>query len=132
MSRSICRSRVAGFTLIEVLVALAVVATSLAAIGALVAVSVKGTRSLEERLAFTETMRAILTSLPDRRNLSMGTASGDQAGYRWRIDVTPFIASFVDPRLPTPWEPQAVVITVQSPTGRLLQLNTIRLHRRAG
>jgi general secretion pathway protein I len=132
LSRSTCHSRVAGFTLIEVLVALAVVATSLAAIGAVVAVSVKGTRSLEERLAFTETMRAILTSLPDRRDLNIGTASGDTAGYLWRIDVTPFIASFVDPRSPTPWQPQAVVIRVQSPTGRVLQVNTIRLRRRAG
>ena len=43
---------VAGFTLIEVLVALAVVAASLAAIGSLVAVNMKNTRALEQRVEF--------------------------------------------------------------------------------
>lgn len=126
------RSRSAGFTLIEVLVALAVIAASLAAIGSLVAVSMRGARSIEQRLAFRETLRAIVTSLPDRAALNAGTASGETTGYRWRVDIAPFVATFVDPRLPTPWEPQAVVVRVQSPSGQLLQINTIRLRRRPG
>jgi general secretion pathway protein I len=126
------RKSSAGFTLIEVLVALAVVAASLAAIGSLVAVSMRGAQSIGQRLAFRETLRALVTSLPDRRDLDAVTTTGVAAGFRWRLEIAPFVATFVDPQAPTPWQPEAVVITVRSPSGQLLQINTIRLRRRAG
>jgi general secretion pathway protein I len=120
----------AGFTLIEVLVALAIVSASLAAIGSLMATTVRAMRSIEARFALVETARAIETGLPDRSQLT-GLA-GDLAGHHWGVDVSPFIAEFVDPRLPTPWVPETVTIRVQSPGGAMLQLNTVRLRRRTG
>jgi general secretion pathway protein I len=130
LSRS--RHKSAGFTLIEVLVALAVVAASLTAIGSLVAVSMRGAQSIDQRLQFRETLRALVTSLPERRDLDPGTTTGVSAGFNWRLDITPFVATFVDPQAPTPWQPEAIVITVRSPSGQMLQINTIRLRRRAG
>jgi general secretion pathway protein I len=124
--------RVAGFTLIEVLVALMVVAITLAAIGSLTAATVRGTRSIEQHLILVETARAIEAGLPDRGDLAAGSLSGDTGGNRWRVDVLPFVANFVDPRLPTPWIPQTVVITVQTPGGPLLHIDTVRLRRRVG
>ena len=53
------RARAAGFTLIEVLVALAVVAVSLSAIGSLIAATIRGARSVDAHLALIETARAI-------------------------------------------------------------------------
>jgi general secretion pathway protein I len=135
LSRAPCSSRrraTAGFTLIEVLVALSVVAVSLAAIGALIATTVRGTRSLDVHLTQVETARAITTALPDRDQLQPGNLSGETAGHRWRIDVLPFIAANVDPRLPTPWVPQTIVVRVQSPAGPIMQINTVRLRRREG
>jgi general secretion pathway protein I len=123
-------SRVAGFTLIEVLVALAVVAASLAAIGALAAVSLKGTRSMEQRVAFRETLRAVMTAPPERRDFNVGSTSGELAGYRWRMDIAPFPGVLVDPQMPPPWEPEMVVVRMQSPTGQILQVDTLRLRRR--
>ena len=122
---------VAGFTLIEVLVALAIVSASLAAIGSLMATTVRAMRSIDQHFALVETARAIETGLPDRGELT-GGLSGDLAGHRWRVDVSPFVATFVDPQLPTPWVPQTVVIRVQSPGGSMLQVNTVRLRRRTG
>ena len=122
---------VAGFTLIEVLIALAIVSASLAAIGSLMATTVRAMRSIDQRFALVETARAIETGLPDRAQLTGGLA-GDLAGHRWRVDVSPFIAEFVDPRLPTPWVPQTVTIRVQSPGGGVIQVNTVRLRRRTG
>lgn len=134
MSRSTRSKRraVAGFTLIEVLVALSVVAVSLASIGALIATTVRGTRSLDQRLTRVETARAIATALPDRDQLNPGNFSGETAGHRWRVDVLPFIAANVDPRQPTPWVPQTIVLRVQSPAGPIMQINTVRLRRREG
>lgn len=132
MFRSLRRNGSAGFTLIEVLVALAVVAASLAAIGALAAVSMRGTRAIEQRLAFRETLRAIIAATPETRDFKPGSASGEIHGYRWRADISPFVANFVDPRAPAPWEPESIVIRVRSPSGQLLQINTIRLRRRPG
>jgi general secretion pathway protein I len=133
LSRSArCKQRQAagGFTLIEVLVALAVIAILLASIGSLIAGSVRGVRSLDQHFALVEIARAIETGLPNRNELKVGRFSGEVSGHRWNVDVLPFIANNVDPRLPTPWVPQAVVISVQSPDGPILRVNTVRLRRR--
>ena len=113
------------------MVALGVIAATLTAIGSLVAVATRGTVAMEQRLAFRETLRAMMNSLPERRDLSAGSTSGETGGYRWRIDIAPFEAAFVDSRTPTPWVPQAVVIRAQSPSGQQIQINTVRLRKRA-
>jgi general secretion pathway protein I len=117
-----------GFTLIEVLVALTVVAVSLSAIGSLIAVTVRGARSIGGHLALIETARGIVTGLPDRNDLVPGSFSGESAGYRWRVDVLPFYADFIEPE--AAWLPQTVVVRVQSPAGKIVQLNTVRLRRK--
>ncbi|MEA2938198.1 MAG: ral secretion pathway protein [Alphaproteobacteria bacterium] len=128
-ARSERRRGDAGFTLIEVLVALAVIAVVLTAIGSLVAASARGTRSIDAHLALVETARAIETGLPSREDLKIGSFSGELAGHRWRVDVQPFAAN-VDSRTPSQWIPLTVVIRVQSPAGSVLQLDTVRLRRR--
>ena len=121
------RRRDGGFTLIEVLVALAVVAVALTAIGSLIAASVRGTRGLEQHLALVATARAIEAGLPGRTELKVGSFTGEVGGHRWRVDVAPFAAFTADVRQPTAWIPRAVVIRVQSPGGSFLQVNTVRL-----
>lgn len=123
------RRRERGFTLIEVLVALAVVAISLAAIGSVIAVTTRGARAVGLHLTLVETARMILTGLPDRDQLVPGSLSGESAGHRWRVDVLPFYADFVDPEQSN-YVPQTVVVRVQSPAGKVLQVNTVRLRRK--
>lgn len=135
MSRSTnfkSRHHEAGFTLIEALVALAIVAVSVTAIGSVVATNIRGTRALGERLALVETTRAILADMPDREHIVSGNLLGEYAAHRWRVDVAPFVAGFVDPNRPSPWMPQAVVVNVRSPSGRVLRIDTVRLHRAQG
>ena len=119
-----------GFTLLEVVVALAVVTVVLTAVGSLVAAGVRGSRALDQHLTLIETARAVETGLPDRADLKPGSFSGEVTNQRWRVDVQPFRTINVDPRLPTPWIPLAVVITVQTPAGSLLQVSTVRLRPR--
>jgi general secretion pathway protein I len=123
---------VAGFTLIEVLVALSVVAVALAAIGSLIGASVRGTRALDFNVIASSTMRAIATALPARDALKPGSLSGEAGGQRWRVDIRPMATPLVDPELPTRWVPHTVVIRLQSPTGSIIEVNTVRLRRREG
>jgi general secretion pathway protein I len=124
------RRSTAGFTIIEVLVALAVVAAALAAIGAVIATSVRGTRSIEQHVALVQTARAIMTGLPKRTELAPGQTAGDFAGHRWQVDVSPFVG-LGDGSNASTWVPQAVVVTVRSPSGSVIRIDTVRLLRRS-
>ena len=131
MSRSIpLRRAIHGFTLIEALVALAIVASGLTAIGMLIATTARGVRSIDRKLILVETTRAIVAALPDRDQLVIGSFSGQHAGQDWRIDVSPLIAPDAEPARGAKWLPQAVVVTVRSPQGAMLQIHTVRLHQR--
>jgi general secretion pathway protein I len=120
----------AGFTIIEVLVALAIVAASLASIGALIATSTRWSHVLERHVELIETARAVKSALPKHDQLAIGDFSGELAGHSWRVNVLPFAAGGIDPELPSPWLPRTIAITVRSPTGAAFQLTTVRLHRR--
>ena len=126
------RDASAGFTLIEALVALAVAAVALAAIGLLMAGNIRGSGRIVQHLGLVETLRAVETGLPDRTSLSTGNLSDEMHGQAWSVDIAPFPGDFVNPRAAQLWTPQTIVIKVQSPAGAVLQLETIRLGRRTG
>ena len=77
----------AGFTIIEVLIALAVIAVCLAAIGTVVGVTSRGVRSLEQRVALVEVARSVAASLPPHSDRAVVPAAGEILGHRWQIDV---------------------------------------------
>jgi general secretion pathway protein I len=122
----------AGFTLIEVLVALSIVALGLTSIGALVASTARGTRSIETHLTRLEIARAVMTAIPDRDQTMPTNLSGDIAGYPWRVEASPFVSDPIRPQARTPWVPHKVVVSVRSPTGGTMQISTIRLQRGSG
>jgi general secretion pathway protein I len=119
-----------GFTLIEAVVALAIVAISLTAIGAVTATSARGTRSLEEHLALVETTRIVAATLPKNQDASLDGLSGDILGHRWRLSVAPFVGSGIYQVPDSPWIPQTVVVRVRSPSGAVYGFETVRLQRR--
>ena len=128
MSRRIC-SDVAGFTLIEALVALAIVAAVLSSIGAVIATSVKGTRSIDQRLALTGAAETLLAELTARHLLKAGRQSGELAGHRWRLDVSPMNTSAAndDALQNQRFVPVAVTMRLQAQNGPAIQLSTVRL-----
>jgi general secretion pathway protein I len=124
----------AGFTLIEALVALAVAAACLAAIGSLMAANIRGSGKIAEHLGLVTTLRAVETGLPDRTDLVVGTLSDEIQGHTYFVEITPSIVPdrFDNPRAAQFWTPRAVGIKVTSPSGGELQLTTIRLAKITG
>ena len=120
-------SRQAGFTIIEALVALAVVAALLAALGTLIAGSERAASRIERHVELIQAARTIASVLPERERL-MGDFSGEVAGRRWRVDVLPFVTGDINPE--SPWVPQTIVITVRLPTGESFAFSTVRLRER--
>jgi general secretion pathway protein I len=117
----------AGFTIIEALVALTLVATMLAAIGSLVGSSVRGTRSLEQHTALVNIARDVAAGIPRRAEIGSVALTGDAFGNRWRIDTRPYLPESVAPAKNSPWVPHIVRIRVTSPNGNSFDLDTVRL-----
>jgi general secretion pathway protein I len=128
LSRKNCSDGIAGFTLIEALVALAIVAAVLSSIGAVIATTAKGTRSIDQRLALTGAAETLLAALPARNLLKPGRQSGELAGHRWRIDVSPMnTADASDAPQNQRFVPLAVNMLLQAPGGPAMQVTTVRL-----
>ena len=128
MSRRRFPSGVAGFTLIEALVALAIIAAVLSSIGAVIATTVKGTRSIDQRLALAGTAQTLLATLPARDLLKPGGQSGELAGHRWRIDVAPLnVPDTSDVPPAGRFVPLAVNMRMQAPGGPAIQVTIVRL-----
>jgi general secretion pathway protein I len=116
-----------GFTLIEALVALAIVALALTAIGAVVTVSSRGTRSLEQHLALVEITRMVLATLPAGEQIPPDGLAGEMLGYRWRIDVGPVAGGGIPQPADSPWTPRIVLVQVRSASGAVRSVETVRL-----
>lgn len=129
VARSKFAAKNAGFTILEALVAIAVIAISLTAIGTLTGTTTRGVRSLEQHLALVETARTVAATLPPRTQLAPGKLAGDLYGNHWQIDVSPFTGGNVAPSPDSPWIPETIVIRVQSPSGGVFSLETVRLQR---
>jgi general secretion pathway protein I len=137
----------AGFTLIEVLVAIAVLAVVLGAIGAVVGNTVRAIRSVDRRLPLLETAQSLIAALPARDALQPGTQTGMSGDFRWRIDAvllnrnvpdnaaaalstaatgaSPAATAGAPPKVI--WVPLAITVRVQGSEGSPLRLDTVRL-----
>jgi general secretion pathway protein I len=115
-----------------VLIALAIVAVAITAIGSLMATNVRGVRSLERHVSLVQTARAVMTAgLPARAELQPGTTSGVMEGYHWTVDVSPLGGDWTVPDADVPWVPELVRVRVRAPSGAMSDVRTVRLMPRA-
>ncbi|MBC9879620.1 type II secretion system protein [Bradyrhizobium sp. INPA01-394B] len=123
--------RGAGFILIEQLVAITIIAVTLAAIGALVSATTRGAGRIERQVALLQASNSLLsTVMPPRDGSVAPSLSGVSWGHRWRMILG---AAQADPALVLRqngrWVPMRVELLVQAPSGPLLRLQTMRLQR---
>lgn len=119
-----------GFTMIEAVVALALVAVVLAAIGQLVASNSRGARILEQHLVLTDTARLIASTIPRAGAPLSDDLAGQVSGHRWQMRVSPFVDDVsIIPE--SRFIPQRIELRVQSPSGAILSLETVRLQNRS-
>jgi general secretion pathway protein I len=126
-SKDLERDKAAGFTLVEALAALGVMAGGLAAIGALANSSLRVNLYTQRHLAEIETARKIMTGIPGRNALSNGRLTGVLDGENWRIDSAPLSSSLSGPN--ASWAPQSISLLVRSPSGAMVEIDTIRLRK---
>ena len=120
--------RTAGFTIIEVLIALAVVAVSIVAIGSVMSTNVRGVRSLEQHVTLMQTIRSVMAAeVPPRAEIGFGTSSGQTNGHQWRIEVSPMDEEVSAAGNKAAWIPALVRIQVRSPSGAVMDVRTVRL-----
>jgi general secretion pathway protein I len=129
LSRRSC-SDAAGFTLIEALVALAIIVVMLGAIGSVIATTTRGTRAIDQHLALSGTAETLLADLPARGLLKPGRQSGELAGSRWRVDVAPMNVAGGNPATDR-FVPMAVNLRLQRADGAAIQITTVKLVPRA-
>jgi general secretion pathway protein I len=118
-----------GFTLIEGLVALAIVAAAVGAIVALSGQSLRATMAAERRMALVATARMIEAGLPGRAKLPDGRRSGALDDHQWRLETSSYSPGARDAA--SPWRPHRLSLSVQGPGGETLQIETIRLQMQA-
>ena len=120
--------RTAGFTILEVLIALAVVAVSIVAIGSVMSTNVRGVRTLEQHVTLMQAVRTIAaTEVPSREKIGFGSWSGRTSDHQWRIDVSPMGEEWTATGSDVDWVPALVRIQVRSPSGAVANLKTVRL-----
>ena len=122
--------KTAGFTIIEVLVAIAVVAVVLSAIGAVVSGTTRGVRSLEQHVVLMETVRSVTAGLRSREPLAENARSGQMYGNRWQVGMAPMADGPMLPDARSPWTPMMMTFRVQTPSGAAVEVKTVRLLRR--
>ena len=117
--------RQAGFTLLEALVALALVLAFASAVGPHLSQARRIMANAEGRVAAQVLLRSLLNAPFDRSSLAGAPREGETSGLRWRIDTEP--AATVRARDQPIWSAFRVVASVTWAPGQLVMAETIRL-----
>ncbi len=119
------RAKEAGYSLIETLVAIAIIAGALGVTAQVISSGARQTRAVEDRRLAILVAQSQMAAVGAAQNSRFGDSRGVTDGVRWRIAVKPWSSGVASPvRL------EEVVVTTGLETGGdLFTLRTIRVAR---
>ena len=82
----------AGFSLVEVLCAVAIAASSIAVLTSGIGGSIKGANKLDQHLGARLILQSILEDELAAGQTAAAQREGESGPYRWRLDITPVAA----------------------------------------
>jgi prepilin-type N-terminal cleavage/methylation domain-containing protein len=118
----------AGFTLIEALVALALILAFAAVIGPLIFQARALVGNADRRIAAQVLLRSLMDA-PFDRSKAAQMSEGETQGLRWRIVGEPVFLAALPPREGEGWAPVRVTVTVSWGPGQEVSAETLRLAR---
>jgi len=118
--------RSSGFTLIEALVALALVLAFAAALTPHLFQARRIVSDAEARVAAHVLLRTLLDTPFDRGSLARAEREGELEGLRWRIVAYPLPAAAAGPERPA-WSAYRVVASVVFGRAQMISAETVRL-----
>jgi prepilin-type N-terminal cleavage/methylation domain-containing protein len=119
----------AGFTLLEALVALALVLAFAGAIGPQLSQARRIMAHAEGRVAAQVLLRSLLDAPFERSTLADASREGETGGLRWRVITQPVAAAAGDPNRPN-WPAFRVIANVAWAPDQMVTAETIRLGKR--
>jgi prepilin-type N-terminal cleavage/methylation domain-containing protein len=128
-SRRDAGKRQAGFTLLEALVAMALVLAFAATLGPHLSQARRIMNHAEGRVAAQILLRSLLDAPFDRSGLANASRKGEANGLRWSIAAVPVIAALPGAPDRQAWLPYRVTASVAWGAEQVIAAETIRLGR---
>ena len=119
----------AGFTLLEALVALALILAFAAVLGPHLSQARRIMVHAEGRVAAQVLLRSLLDAPFDRTSLANAVRKGEASGLRWRIVAEPVLAAAPGTPDQPRWLPYRVTASVAWSSDQVITAETIRLGR---
>ena len=119
--------RSAGFTLLEALIAIVILALSLSALLQLYSTGLRGVANIDDHLRARLLAQSVMAEMSYDRRLRPGRLQGRADQFAWTLSVTPFDDGQPAPQQPGPWTLHRLALTVTWPQGRRIELQTLRL-----
>jgi general secretion pathway protein I len=117
----------AGFTLLEALIAIVILALSLSALMQLYGTGLRGVAKIDEHLRARLLAQSVMAELSHDRRLRPGSRQGRLDQFVWTLSVTRFDDGEPAPQQPGPWTLHRLALTVSWSQGRRIELQTWRM-----
>jgi prepilin-type N-terminal cleavage/methylation domain-containing protein len=114
-----------GFTLLEALVALALILSFAAVLGPYLFHARQIMTNAERRVAAQVLLRTLLDAPFDRSQLANASREGDADGLHWRIAAEP--VAIDTGRARASWKAMRIIASVSSGAGQVITAETVRL-----
>jgi general secretion pathway protein I len=121
----------AGFTLLEALIAIVILALSLSALFQVYSTGLRGVAGIDEHLRARLLAQSVMAEMSYDRALRPGRLQGRADQFVWTLSITPFEEAEATTRQAgtSPWTLHHLALTVSWARGRRIELQTLRLLR---